>query len=86
MKTLAITRRALIVVACIGFSPCAPATGNGAASQPAIIDIPDECPPANGDVAELESLTRDGKVVVLRKAFNGSYGASLSYYAESMIY
>jgi chromosome segregation ATPase len=86
MKTLAITRSALILVACIGVSPCAPAAGDGVASQPAIIDIPDEGPPANGDVAELESLTRDGKIVVLRKTYNGSYGASLSYYAESMIY
>jgi chromosome segregation ATPase len=86
MNTLAITRSVLILVACIGISPCAPAAGDGSASQPVIIDIPDEGPPANGDVAELESLTRDGKIVVLRKAFNGSYGASLSYYAEGMIY
>jgi chromosome segregation ATPase len=86
MNTLVITRSVLILVACIGLSPDTLAAGDGAASQAVIIGFPDENQPANGDVAELESLTRDGKIVVLRKTFNGSYGASLSYYAEGMIY
>ncbi|SAK78668.1 signal peptide protein [Caballeronia hypogeia] len=40
----------------------------------------------NGDVAELETLISAGKISELRKTYNGSYGASLSYYAEQMIY
>ncbi|WP_277184719.1 DUF2968 domain-containing protein [Caballeronia sp. BR00000012568055] len=86
MKPMTIARSVLIMAVCIGVLPSARAVGNDAASQPVIIDIPDDGQPANGDVAELESLSRDGKIVTLRKAFNGSYGASLSYYAESMIY
>ncbi len=47
--------------------------------------IPDDSNKKNGDVAELENLIRDGKITELRKTYNGSYGASLSYYADSMI-
>jgi hypothetical protein len=94
MKDMAIARSVLMLAAFIGIAPGVRADGSRAAgqgpgqaaSQPIIIDIPDDGQPANGDIAELESLTRDGKISPLRKTFNGSYGASLSYYAENMIY
>ncbi|SAK61366.1 DUF2968 domain-containing protein [Caballeronia ptereochthonis] len=40
----------------------------------------------NGDVAELEALISAGKITELRRTLNGSYGATLSYYPEIMIY
>jgi chromosome segregation ATPase len=86
MKTVTIARSVLIVFVCVGVSPQAFAASDNAASQSLIVDIPDDGQPANGDVAELESLARDGKIVTLRKTFIGSYGASLSFYAKSMIY
>ncbi|MDR5856874.1 DUF2968 domain-containing protein [Caballeronia sp. LZ062] len=62
---------------------CAPASQaqSGRAS-----DSPDNAASANGDIAELEALTRDGKITTLRKAVNGSYGASLAYYREQVTY
>jgi Zn-dependent M16 (insulinase) family peptidase len=41
---------------------------------------------SNGDVAELENLLAAGKITALRRTLNGSYGASLSYYPDEMIY
>jgi Protein of unknown function (DUF2968) len=49
-------------------------------------NIPDPAAAVNSDVAELESLDAAGKITELRKAFNGNYGASLSYYGEQMTY
>lgn len=47
----------------------------------------DETPStANGNVAELERMIRDGKVTELRTVYNGSYGASLMYYPDELIY
>jgi chromosome segregation ATPase len=86
MKATAIARCVLITATCIGVMPVAHADGARSASQPMVIEAPEDAQPANGDVAELEALTRDGKVVALRKTLNGSYGASLSFYTESMIY
>ncbi|SAK55120.1 signal peptide protein [Caballeronia temeraria] len=49
-------------------------------------DKPDPAAVKNSDVAELEDLTAAGKITELRKTLNGSYGASLSYYPEQMVY
>jgi hypothetical protein len=84
MKTSVIAKIALLAFAAGGISSAAFADG-ASAGDPQVA-LPNDAPPTNGDVAELESLTRDGKITELRKSFNGSYGASLSYYAESMIY
>ncbi|WP_321792858.1 DUF2968 domain-containing protein [Caballeronia sp. J97] len=51
-----------------------------------VLTRPDAAASKNGDVAELENLTSAGKITELRKTFNGSYGASLSYYSEQMTY
>ncbi|SAL39549.1 DUF2968 domain-containing protein [Caballeronia humi] len=42
--------------------------------------------PATGDIAELQQMIRDGKVRELRTTYNGSYGASLLYYPDEMLY
>ena len=42
--------------------------------------------PASGDIAELQQMIRDGKVRELRTTYNGSYGASLLYYPDEMLY
>jgi hypothetical protein len=86
MNTTAIARTVSLAAFLCCAAPLSLADGRPTASLPAAIDSPDDAQAANGDVAELESLTRDGKITVLRKTFNGSYGASLSFYAESMIY
>lgn len=49
-------------------------------------NIADSTGATNGDIAELEGLSAAGRITPLRKTFNGSYGASLSYYGEQMIY
>jgi hypothetical protein len=41
---------------------------------------------AIGDIAELQQMIRDGKVRELRTTYNGSYGASLLYYPDEMLY
>ena len=43
-------------------------------------------PAASGDIAELQQMIRDGKVRELRTTYNGSYGASLLYYPDEMLY
>lgn len=84
MKCLGVSYSALIAALCmLWLGLCAPASQaqSGRAS-----DSPDNAASANGDIAELEALTRDGKITTLRKAVNGSYGASLAYYREQVTY
>ncbi|SAK96697.1 signal peptide protein [Caballeronia fortuita] len=40
----------------------------------------------NGDVAEFENLSSGNQLTALRKTFNGTFGASLSYYPGQMTY
>ncbi|HEX8828115.1 MAG TPA: DUF2968 domain-containing protein [Xanthobacteraceae bacterium] len=62
----------------------ASAAGDLPVAQPP--NIVDSTGARNGDIAELEGLIAAGRITQLRKTFNGSYGASLSYYGEQMIY
>jgi hypothetical protein len=80
-----VTAIALCIGLCIALPPLAGAAGDASSDKPAVF-LPDDAPPPDGDVAELQGLVRDGKITELRKSFNGSYGASLSFYPDSMIY
>ncbi|MGV7243957.1 DUF2968 domain-containing protein, partial [Caballeronia sp. M23-90] len=51
---------------------------NGAA------DVPQAT--ANGNIAELQQMIRDGKVKELRTTYNGSYGASMLFYPDEMTF
>jgi hypothetical protein len=51
---------------------------NGAADEPQV--------QGNGNVTELQQMIRDGKVVEMRTTYNGSYGASLLFYPDQMLY
>jgi len=84
MNRLVIPEIALIVVLC-GLSMGVNAAASDAQSNNAPGSA-EETPSLSGDVAELEKLTRDGKITALRRTLNGSYGASLSYFPERMTY
>jgi hypothetical protein len=85
MKLSLIANVAAAIALCVAVPPRAGAAGDASADKPAVF-LPDDPPPPDGDVAELQGLVRDGKITELRKSFNGSYGASLSFYPDSMIY
>ncbi|WP_213776300.1 DUF2968 domain-containing protein [Caballeronia sp. dw_276] len=51
---------------------------NGAADEPQAT--------ANGNIAELQQMIRDGKVKELRTTYNGSYGASMLFYPDEMTF
>ena len=51
---------------------------NGAADEPQV--------QGNGNITELQQMIRDGKVVEMRTTYNGSYGASLLFYPDQMLY
>ncbi|MDR5746904.1 DUF2968 domain-containing protein [Caballeronia sp. LZ029] len=79
MKRLVIAEIALIAASLFMPLPWACAAGDMRAGSSTAVTT-------NGDVAELETLITAGKIVELRRTSNGSYGASLSYYAEQMTY
>lgn len=84
MKRFPIAEIALIAAALL-----APFTQASAAGDPGvgkIPNLPDSSTATNGDVSELEALISAGKTSELRRTLNGSYGASLSYYPDLMIY
>jgi hypothetical protein len=82
MNSSVIAKIVLAVSVLMPFTPVA--RGAGAASAPSA--VLDNSNAASGDIAELQALLRDGKITELRKSFNGSYGASLSFYPDTMIY
>ncbi len=85
MKRRAVSKVALIAGCCVLSISVGAAPGEAQSARPP--DTLDNASPANGDVAELEALTRDGKkIITLRKTVNGSYGATLAYYREQMTY
>lgn len=51
---------------------------NGAADEPQT--------PGNGSITELQQMIRDGKVIEMRTTYNGSYGASMLFYPDQMMY
>ncbi|WP_080424973.1 DUF2968 domain-containing protein [Burkholderia ubonensis] len=62
-----------------------------AGTRPAVTSLSGEAAPAaqgaaQGNVAELTRMLRDGKVVEMRTAYNGSYGASLMFDPQEMTY
>ncbi|QSN63539.1 DUF2968 domain-containing protein [Caballeronia sp. M1242] len=84
MKRMAVSKVALIAGFCaLSMSVCAAPGEVQSARAP---DTPGNASSSNGDVAELEALARDGKIIILRKTVNGSYGASLASYREQMTY
>ncbi|KND59312.1 putative lipoprotein [Candidatus Burkholderia verschuerenii] len=91
MKPSVIAKIALTSLVMLPVSSAVMAAGGASDTSAAYpdklsIDLPGDSNAVNGDIAELQSLLRDGKVTELRKSFNGSYGASLSFYPDSMIY
>ncbi|SAK80834.1 signal peptide protein [Caballeronia catudaia] len=84
MKRLVIANIVLILSGLAG--PLAQALAAGDMRADASSNMPEGAAAKNGDVAELEHLTAAGKITELRKSFNGSYGASLSYFPEQMTY
>ncbi|SPB14919.1 putative lipoprotein [Caballeronia novacaledonica] len=83
MKRLVIAKIALIAISSFGPLPWACAADEvRAGSSP---NKPDAAA-TNGDVAEFQSLVSTGRITELRKTLNGSYGASLSYFADQMTY
>lgn len=84
MKRVPVSKVALIAGWCVLSISVRAAPGEAQSAR--VPDTPDNALSANGDVAELEALTRDGKIITLRKTVNGSYGASLAYYREQMTY
>jgi hypothetical protein len=89
MNSSVIAKYALAILVLMPGTPLAPpvwAAGPASAVSAPIITAPDDSNAANGDIAELQALLRDGRITELRKSFNGSYGASLSFYPDSMIY
>ncbi|WP_080401760.1 DUF2968 domain-containing protein [Burkholderia ubonensis] len=62
-----------------------------AGTRPAVTSLSGEAAPAadgaaQGNVAELTRMLRDGKVVEMRTTYNGSYGASLMFDPREMTY
>ncbi|HTR05630.1 MAG TPA: DUF2968 domain-containing protein [Paraburkholderia sp.] len=56
------------------------------AGQPEVL-TPDEAKQsAAGNVAELQQMLRDSQLNAMRTTYNGSYGASLLFYAKEMTY
>ncbi|VXC02166.1 Signal peptide protein [Burkholderia sp. 8Y] len=84
INSVRVSKLALIAGFCtLSLSVCAAASEPQCAPAP---DRPDSAASANGDVAELEALIRDGKITILRRTLNGSYGATLAYHREQMTY
>jgi hypothetical protein len=85
MKRPLIAEIALVTAALL--APFSQAFAAGDTRPDPLPNSVDNAPAAtNGDVAELETLISAGKITELRRTLNGSYGASLSYYPEMMIY
>ncbi|BAO89359.1 DUF2968 domain-containing protein [Caballeronia cordobensis] len=84
MKRLLIANIVLISAGLAG--PFASVFAAGEISTNAASNMPDGAAAKNGDVAELERLIAGRKITELRKTLNGSFGASLSYFPEQMIY
>ncbi|AET91639.1 putative signal peptide protein [Burkholderia sp. YI23] len=84
MKRLLIANIVLISAGLAG--PFASVFAAGEISTNAASTTPDGAAAKNGDVAELERLIAGRKITELRKTLNGSFGASLSYFPEQMIY
>jgi chromosome segregation ATPase len=84
MKRLVIAEIALIAASFLMPLPWACAAGDMRAGPTP--NSPEKAVTTNGDVAERETLITAGKIIELRRTYNGSYGASLSYYAEQMTY
>ncbi|WP_250473520.1 DUF2968 domain-containing protein [Caballeronia sp. GAFFF1] len=80
MKRVAVLKLALIACFCALSISVFGAPGEAQSARPP--DTPENASLANGDVAELEVLTRDGKIIVLRKTVKGSFGASLHIIAS----
>ncbi|KVZ85925.1 hypothetical protein WL22_02000 [Burkholderia ubonensis] len=62
-----------------------------AGTRPAVTSLGGEAAPATqgaaqGNVAELTRMLRDGRVVEMRTTYNGSYGASLMFDPQEMTY
>ncbi|KVC86304.1 hypothetical protein WJ47_35530 [Burkholderia ubonensis] len=62
-----------------------------AGTRPAVTSLSGEAAPAaqgpaQGNVAELTRMLRDGRVVEMRTTYNGSYGASLMFDPQEMTY
>ncbi|KVH67842.1 hypothetical protein WJ41_22895 [Burkholderia ubonensis] len=62
-----------------------------AGTRPAVTSLGGEAAPAadgaaQGNVAELTRMLRDGRVVEMRTTYNGSYGASLMFDPQEMTY
>ncbi|WP_347467714.1 DUF2968 domain-containing protein [Burkholderia stagnalis] len=62
-----------------------------AGTRPAVTSLSGDAAPgasgaAQGNVAELTQMLRDGKVVEMRTTYNGSYGASLMFDPREMTY
>lgn len=64
-------------------SAAAPAV---AASQAVVLTPDEEQQSAAGNVAELKQMLRGSELNELRTTYNGSYGASLLFYAKEMTY
>jgi hypothetical protein len=64
----------------------ASATGAAPAADAASVTAPDDTQESQGNVGELQQLTRDHDVTELRRTYNGSYGASLLLYGKEMTY
>ncbi|BAN24919.1 DUF2968 domain-containing protein [Caballeronia insecticola] len=89
MKRHSIAEIALIAAAVLAPLTQARAAGDSRAASPSPsppIVKPDDSAAGNGDVAELEALIAAGKITEMRRTLNGSYGATLSYYPEMMLY
>ncbi len=71
-----------------GTAPTADALGDGGARRSLLNNGAADEPQAsaNGNIAELQQMIRDGKVKELRTTYNGSYGASMLFYPEEMTY
>jgi Protein of unknown function (DUF2968) len=79
----------LILVSCVLVAPVpAWSAGPVAVPQPGAASAPDagDTQSAAGNIAELQQLIRDSKLVELRVTYNGSYGATLMFLPESMVY
>ena len=60
-----------------------------AGSRPVVTDLTpsaDASGAAQGDVAQLAQLLRDGQLTEMRTTYNGSYGASIFFHAREMTY
>jgi predicted methyltransferase len=85
MKPSVIAKIASMTALSVFIAPASLAAGLAQPDQSAAAPASDSVQ-ANGDVVEFQNLMLDGKITELRKSLNGSYGASLSFYPERMIY